>query len=439
MRMASPLARGFASSPNLLRAALASLAVVYAATVLPNVAHAQNAELGRSVDSLLASARDTNPELAAMRSEAKAASERITQAGALPDPRLRLELQDITRGDSQGPTINPGDAGSARYTITQELPWFGKRDLRRESSQFEAAAAQSRTQGVWTDIAARIKATYAQLYLLRHIETLDREILELMGRLEKIALARYAGGLTAQQDALKAQTEQTSMRNELITVQSDKRQAQARMNALLSRPSQSPLSEPEALRALPSRDRLDFPALEAKLRENNPYLASDDLKLKAAEKTRDLAYKNRYPDFTIGVAPTQYQSSFKTWDLMFEVSIPLQQESRRAQEHEAESMIEAARSRKEANLNQALADLSENLAAMESSRQTTTLIEESLLPQAELTLQSALSGYENGKVDFSTVIDAQRQIRQSKQALFKAQAEGQARLAQIERLLGEDL
>jgi outer membrane protein TolC len=61
------------------------------------------------------------------------------------------------------------------------------------------------------------------------------------------------------------------------------------------------------------------------------------------------------------------------------------------------------------------------------------------LPQAELTFQSALAGYETGKVDFSSLLDAQRQIRKAKQDIIKAKAEQQARLADIERLIGEDL
>ena len=63
----------------------------------------------------------------------------------------------------------------------------------------------------------------------------------------------------------------------------------------------------------------------------------------------------------------------------------------------------------------------------------------SLLPQAELTFQSALAGYENGKVDFATLLDAQRQIRRAKQERLKAQAEAQMRLADIERIVGEEL
>jgi outer membrane protein TolC len=50
-----------------------------------------------------------------------------------------------------------------------------------------------------------------------------------------------------------------------------------------------------------------------------------------------------------------------------------------------------------------------------------------------------LAGYETGKVDFATLLDAQRQIRNARLALLRAQASQQLRLAEIERLLGEDL
>jgi outer membrane protein TolC len=127
------------------------------------------------------------------------------------------------------------------------------------------------------------------------------------------------------------------------------------------------------------------------------------------------------------------------WELMVEVSIPLQQGSRRAQESEAESMLSAARWRKEAALLQARAELGEHLAALDAARRIDDLITTHLLPQASLTLQSALAAYENGRVDFATLLEAQRQIRKAKQDREKANAEAQMRLAEIERLVGEDL
>ena len=411
----------------------ASFVVVRAQGVVENVIP------GADVESLLAVAKAHNPDVAGMRFDALAAQQRIEQADALPDPRFKLELQDVTKMGAQNPTLWPSDVGSTRYTVTQELPWFGTRALKREQAEAAAQGADASIQMVWLDVAARIKLGYAQLYFLQRNAQLSREVLGLMQRLEQIARSRYAGGLAPQQDTIRAQTEQTAMQAELIALNTELRSNQSRMNALLARPVAALLAEPLRLRALPSADMLDFAALEQRVREHNPQLAADEAKWKAADKAQELTFKGRYPTVMLGIAPTQTQNDFKTWDLMLEMNIPLWQGTRRAQEREALAMRDGAEARRNATANQVLADLSENVLALQSAQQTEALVNNSLLPQAELSLQSALAGYEAGKVDFATVMDAQRQIRQAKQSRIKAQAEGQARLAQIERLLGEEL
>jgi cobalt-zinc-cadmium efflux system outer membrane protein len=254
-----------------------------------------------------------------------------------------------------------------------------------------------------------------------------------------VAQARYAGGLSVQQDVIRAQVEQSNMKNELIALDNERRMVQARLNALLARPSNAPLAEPERLRPLPPAVRLEYGALEERVRARNPQLFADDAKLRVAEKTRDLTYKNRYPDFNLGLAPVQYGGAIKEWGLMLEMNIPLQQSSRRSQEREAQAMLSAARARKEATANQVLSDLAENLSGLDAARRTEMTTTNSLLPQSELTFKAALAAYENGKIDFATLLDAQKQIRQAKQGQIKAQAEAQARLAEIETLLGEEL
>lgn len=400
---------------------------------------AQEAALGANVDSLINYAKTRNPEYAAMQAEAEASGERVTPAGALPDPKFRTELRDITRFGEQNATLSPSRVGSTRYLLMQDIPWFGKRDLKREIAELEADGAKGRALGTWADVAGRIKVNFAQLYYVHRNEQLTREILDLMTRLEKVAQVRYSGGLAAQQDVIRAQVEQTNMRNELIALETEQHHLHARLNALLARPNNAPLQVPAQLRKLPAPVTLDYATLEERVRTRNPQLFADESKIKAAEKSRDLTYKNRYPDLTLGGGPIQYQNAIKEWELMVELNIPLQQSSRRAQERESESMLNAARSRKEATTNQVSAELAEALAGIEAARRTENLLTNSLLPQAELTFKAALAGYETGKVDFATLLDAQRQIRQARQNQLKAQVDAQMRLAEIERLLGEDL
>jgi outer membrane protein, heavy metal efflux system len=417
------------SLPLLLTAWLAASGVVLAN---------EGAAIGGDVESLLAFARERHPEFAAMRHEAAAATARVEPAGALPDPMFGIELRDFATPDS-GPNLLPARVGSTRYTVTQSLPWFGKRDLKRDIASSGAEEAHGRAATVWTDLAWQIKQAYAQHFLHRASLQYGRENLDLLGQLEQIAQVRYAGGLVPQQDVIRAQTERTALRSELVMLEGDDAQMGTRIRALLGRPEGVQLAPPGRLRKLPPPAQLDAVALESRLIERNPRLASDAARIAGAEKARELTYKNRYPDFNVGLASIQSRDRVTGWDLMFEINIPLQRDSRRAQEIEAERMLDAAQARKAATLNQAHAELGESLTALRTARRVEELVSTSLLPQAELTLQSALAGYENGKVDFATVLDAQRQIRRAKEDLVRARVNQQWRLADIERAIGEEL
>lgn len=405
----------------------------------PAGALAEESVPGASVEPLLTLAKEHNPDYASMRFEAQAATERIAPAGALMDPKFRIEWMDITKGGSQNATLSPNDVGSTQYTLMQDLPWFGKRDLKKNMAAQEAQASQGKAQGSWTELAAKVKTTHAQRYYLHHTQQLTRELLDLSTRLAQVAQVRYAGGLAMQQDAIRAQLEQTAMQTELVALQGESRQADARLNALLARPAKAALAAPERLRPVPVVTTLDADTLVARLQERNPQLLTETSRIRSAELGRALSLKNRYPDFTLSITPTQMQSRISEWSLMLEVNIPLQQASRRAEEREAQAMLDAAQSRRAATANQVVSELSENLAGLDAAQRTEQLAKSSLLPQAELTFQAALAGYENGKLDFATLLDAQRQVRQAKQAQLKAQLEAQMRLAEIEKLIGEEL
>lgn len=403
-------------------------------------AFAQQGALGNSVQGLLEYARTQNPELMAMRLEAEAAAQRVQPAGALPDPALRVELMNINNyGSDARPSLLPSRVGETKYTLMQTLPAWGKRGLRRDVANADVQQAGARASAAWTELAARIKTAYARYFLAAENERLTLEILDLVARIGQIAQARYAGGLVTQQDAIRAQLEQSGMRSELIMLGSEKQQVRARLNALLARGVSDPLAEPGELRPLPAISAQQAAALVQRARANNPQLLAEEARVRSAESNRELTLRNRYPDVTLGVFPSQMGSRITTWGLMVEVTVPLQQATRRAQEAESESMVSAARARSQALGNQLAGDLGEQLAAFDAARRTEALLTHQSLPQSDLSLRSALAAYENGKLDFTALLEAQRQIRKIRQDRLKAQVEAQVRLAEIERILGEDL
>jgi outer membrane protein, heavy metal efflux system len=309
-----PMNCGSAHGPKARHRALGRRArdllfVFLAVTGLSGSVVAQEAALGADLQGLLAFARAQSPELRAMRDEADAAAQRIGPAGALPDPVLRVELMNINNyGTNSAPSLLPWRVGETKYTLMQSLPGWGKRDLKRDAAAADAKQASARAEGAWSELSARIKATYAEYFRAAGNERLASEVLGLMSRLEQIAQVRYAGGLAVQQDAIRAQLEQTAMRTELIALEAEKRQIAARLNALLARDGSSPLAEPQALCSLPALVTADAASLAERARTRNPLIAAELARLSGAQKNRELTQRNRYPDLLVGVAPSQVGS-----------------------------------------------------------------------------------------------------------------------------------
>lgn len=389
------------------------------------------AAIGATVHELLDYAVTHNPDLAVARLEVEAAQARVQPAGAFDDPMLEIELRDMDR--------NLNRVGSVKYMFTQPLPFFGKRELRATAAEAGVRAAAGQERATAEEIRERIKVLFAQNYQVHEAARLNHEILGILQDLERITEVRYGSGLAPQQDVIKSQVEQTAIRNELITLDTETVHIRGRINSLLNRPASAPLAEPRALRPAPAAAVMDIAALESRLRANNPLLFAQDAQVAASEANRRLAERNRYPDFFVGFGPIQEDDRLAAWEAKIGLNIPLQQESRRSREREAAANLDAARARRDAIASRLLNDLHEVFASWDAARRKQDLIERALLPQATVNYQSALAGYEAGKVDFATLLDAERQVKAARLERLRARVEQEARLAQIERMIGGEL
>ncbi len=64
------------------------------------------------------------------------------------------------------------------------------------------------------------------------------------------------------------------------------------------------------------------------------------------------------------------------------------------------------------------------------------LFDEQLLAESELNYRSAIAGYQAGQVDFDTLIEAARQIRNVRLQSLDAAVQQQMAVAQFERITG---
>jgi outer membrane protein TolC len=414
----------------------------WAASVLLAVAGTAGAQaapdggtLGRDLRGVLEYLEARNPELRSMVLEADAVRQRSGVVGALPDPMVSMELRDVPVSE---PTLSPANAGSTRYALKQTFPLGDKRGLRRGVAEAELSAAEARRSATLVELRMKAKAAYSQYWYATQAHRVTEGVRGLMVDLEQIARARYGTGLVPQQDVIKAQTEVTTIRTELVMQASERRQAAARLNGVLARPADAPLAEAEAPREIPAR-AFDFAGLTQTASERNPQLAVQAAQLASASRNAELVRANRWPDLTFGVAGIQRGTRLTEYELMLEMNIPWQRDVLRANESEALAMRSAAEARREAAVAQLQGELGQSWAALDALREQAAILRDTLLPQSQLTFDSALSAYQAGRVDFGTLLDAQRQIRKTRLDLLRVQLEQQVRLAEIERIVGEDL
>jgi outer membrane protein, heavy metal efflux system len=386
-------------------------------------------ELGASMQGVLAFVEARNPELRATTLEADAAQQRLRGAGALPDPVVQMELRDIPFSE---PTLSPANAGNTRYSLRQMFPLGDKRELRRGIAEADAVVAGARRSVTVAETRMRAKVAFSQYWYTAQAQHVTESLRALMADLEQIARARYGGGLAPQQDVIKAQTELTSLRTDLIMLASE------RLNGVLARPADAPLAEPRALRPLPQR-ALDFAALTRAAADRSPALAVNQAQIAAAERNARLMRASRIPDLGVGAAVIQKGTRLTDYELMLEVNIPWQTDIIRANVNEAQAMSDAAAARRDATAAQLQSELGQNWAALDALREQGDVVRSTLLPQVQLTYESALSTYQAGRVDFATLLDAQRQVRRTRLDLLKIELDQQMRLAEIERIVGEDL
>ncbi len=415
------------------------LATMIALAALPALVHADELPSVADLSVLLQWADTHNPELAATNDEIDAARQRIVPAGALPDPVLRVELMDFA-GPGSTDSFNPlpGKGSGTKYTLMQSLPLWGKRDLRREVASAGMEEAVGRRQAALAEVHAKIKRAYTIYFQINGLIRLNDDVLRLLADLEAVVQVRYAGGLVPQQDVIRAQVEKTMLRSERINLEAEQHHAVSKLNSALGRPQGSHVGAPGSLRRI-SPEKLDAAVLLEKLSHANPQLATQSALITAADANRRLVEMNRYPDVTLGIVPTQRGGSIDTWGAMVEVTIPIRFDTRHAQEGEAGAMLAAAKERHQSIENELAGELQENLAALDTASKQQRLIADTLIPQVELAFRSALAGYEAGKVDFVSLLDAQRAIRRARQDELKAEVEQAMRLSEIEKMIGEEL
>src|ERR1700730_13884231 len=244
---------------------------------------------GATLEEVLAIARRLSPDLAARALDTEAAQARVEIAGSLADPTLRITYDEIDR--TSGPRQN-----KMFFTVEQEFPLWGKRDLKRAQAGAEVARTQADARMTEAELVKKVKVAFAQYYQADQAIRTTEDLHRVVHDIARVARDRYAQGRGMQQEVYKAEVENTRLATELVRLEAKRRGAAARLNALLARPIDAPLARPVKLRALPSDAALAPAALMQRARAGHPSLAGAAGSMAAAAAGKQLADKSWYPD-----------------------------------------------------------------------------------------------------------------------------------------------
>lgn len=413
-----------------LKFALAFAVLTIAAPL--SVAHAgQRLDL----DELLNRAKKENPELSALREAAQAMEAGARAQGRLDDPTLKVEFEDLsTRRPLE---IGPGHSMLTRYTVSQMFPFPGKLSLRERMAGKEAQAARLEAGSRELDIASMVKEAYFEYAFLDESARITTGIKDLVTIATKIAETRYATGQVTQQDVIKLNVEQAMLTDELIMLDARKKVAASRMKSLVNI-AQTEELEGEA--SLPKgRITFDVKELMDAATGKTPEVAMLKADAEAGELAVKLADRNYYPDFMVGVAPIQRDGEFDSYDLMFQVNIPIWRGKYDNLSDEAKARSRAAAARLEAGVNRKALEVRGAAIEVEASARQIELYETSLVPQAELSYESALRNYQAGRIDLISLLDTERDLKKTRLDYLKAIFEYNVRLASLEKASGTEL
>ena len=407
-----------------------SFLLLTAYCLLSSVAFAQETI---TLSSLIDEARRNNPEILAYQKRVKAKEHRAKVEGALDDPQLKVEVMDIP-GDKP---FNLSDSMQTRYTFNQMLPFPGKLSLKQKAAMKEVLMVASEAQNKELEIVAMLKATYFDYAFLVESIKITKEIKEILSQIADIAGARYGANLASQQDVIKSQVELTMLQNELISLEAEKDVVVARINSILNQDTAAPLGKPEDIKTYKAGIKLDD--LIKTAIEKAPALKAMEYDIQARDVDIELNKKNYYPDFMVGVAPIQRNGRFDAYDVMFGVNIPLWWGKYDNQVSEARANAEILRAEFKAEQNIKTFEVREAAINVAAADRIRTVYETSLLPQADISFQSAMASYQTGKIVFLSMLDSERALKKTRIEYIKSVVEYRKNVAFLEKAVGGDL
>jgi outer membrane protein TolC len=346
---------------------------------------------------LVEEALRNNREILAAQKRYEAARQRPSQASSLPDPTVSL---GYTSNGGPWPVAGIGReaTSNAGLTISQEMPFPGKRKLRGEIAGKEADAEFEQYLSVRLNVVSRLKQAYHELHHSTTGIAFVKRYQEVLRNILRISEARYAVGRAAQQDVFKAQTQFSIFETQLLRYEQERDSKEIEIGALLNWPGAGRIEVPEEM--APGELRVTLDDMLAHARTQAPALAREQKMVERSELAANLARKSYYPDYTVSGGYFNQGGLPPMWQFRVDFKLPAWLGKQRAEVSERVFTVSQARHDYEAADVGIQASIREQYTLAATSRKLVELYQKSVIPEARLALESSIASYQTGTLDF---------------------------------------
>ena len=344
--------------------------------------------------------------------------------------------------------------------VTQTFPYPGKLSLATRAAEEDEAAARSALAQQRLDVQRDVRNAYYELAFVQRARVIVQRNAEVLGSLVRITEAQYAVGNSAQTDVLRARVEVARLGDEAASLSAQEGTALARLNAVLNRPSATSVGTaviPQEIARLAVADSgshvhfsstalgaaasdsplLPMDSLVALAIVHSPMLRAHEARIAAQERRLELARKAHLPDFDISLEYDE-RPQFRDY-VSFYVSIPLRLQKRRKQDQQvvgAGAELSALEAEHAVEINSIRQEVATRVSDVERERTQLALSLKAVLPQARATFASATASYQVGRVDFSSLVDAQAAVFNYETAYWRSLTDFAKAIAELQRTVG---
>jgi cobalt-zinc-cadmium efflux system outer membrane protein len=369
-----------------------------------------------------------NPALLAKGFAVAAAEALTSQAKALPNPRLKVELEEFDR-DGQGM-----DSSEGVLKLSQLVEMGGKRRARVAMAQGQALASHWDRKAERQRVRAETERRFVALSAAQARRVLAGATEAQTDRMADTVRMRVEAGKEPAFQQAKADAASELARMEYAAAQVAALAAKTALCAMWGESTPHFDAVENVLDQVPE----ETPRLEALVSalDGNPLLGRAESEVRVREAALATQKAARIPNVDASVA-VQYFEEDGTDAVSFGVGVPLPLFDRnRGNIDAARASLRQAEAERESIRVALASELTVAHAAYVASHGRCLALRSRILPAMEKAFSAARDGHQHGKFGFLEVLDAQRGVTDAQQSLLDAMVELHTARIAVERIAG---